>query len=82
MKCQDRGFDTPLLNKTLFRKIRYFMGGKVGLLLILLMLLLLLLLLLQVSLLLSGGAPLSGDTHSLCRTCMSTTIMQVGQEQE
>ena len=33
MKWQDRGFDTPLLNKTLFRKIRYFLGGKVRLML-------------------------------------------------
>lgn len=33
MKWQDRGFDTPLLNKTLFRKIRYFLGGRVRLLL-------------------------------------------------
>ena len=47
-KWQDRGFDTPLLNKTLFRKIRYFLGGRVRLLL-------------------SGGAPLAADTHSLTR---------------
>jgi len=33
MKWQDRGFDTPLLNKTLFRRIRYFLGGKVRVLL-------------------------------------------------
>ena len=33
MKWQDRGFDTPLLNKTLFRKIRYFLCGKVRLML-------------------------------------------------
>lgn len=33
MKWQDRGFDTPLLNKTIFRKIRYFLGGKVRLML-------------------------------------------------
>ena len=33
MKWQDRGFDTPLLNKTLFRKIRYFLGGRVRLML-------------------------------------------------
>ncbi|XP_040582204.1 long-chain-fatty-acid--CoA ligase 4 [Lepeophtheirus salmonis] len=32
MKWQDRGFDTPLLNKTLFRKVRYFIGGRVRLL--------------------------------------------------
>ena len=57
MKWQDRGFDTPILNKTLFRKIRYFLGGRVRVLL-------------------SGGAPLSGDTMSLCRTCLSTPIMQ------
>jgi len=57
MKWQDRGFDTPILNKTLFRKIRYFLGGRVRVLL-------------------SGGAPLSADTHSLCRTCLSTPIMQ------
>ena len=54
---QDRGFDTPLLNKTLFRKIRYFLGGRVRLLL-------------------SGGAPLSPDTHSLSRTCLCLPVMQ------
>jgi len=57
MKWQDRGFDTPLLNKTLFRKIRYFLGGRVRLLL-------------------SGGAPLSPDTHSLVRTCLCVPLMQ------
>ena len=53
---QDRGFDTPFLNKTLFRKIRYFLGGRVRLLL-------------------SGGAPLSPDTHSLARTCLCLPVM-------
>merc|ERR1719150_1317987 len=57
MKWQDRGFDTPLLNKTLFRRIRYFLGGKVRLLL-------------------SGGAPLSPETHSLVRTCLCVPLMQ------
>merc|ERR1719427_2290945 len=57
MKWQDRGFDTPLLNKTLFRRIRYFLGGKVRVLL-------------------SGGAPLASDTHSLCRTCLSMPVIQ------
>jgi len=57
MKWQDRGFDTPLLNKTLFRKIRYFLGGRVRLML-------------------SGGAPLSPDTHSLTRTCLCVPLMQ------
>jgi len=57
MKWQDRGFDTPILNKTLFRKIRYFLGGRVRLLL-------------------SGGAPLSPDTHSLVRTCLCVPLMQ------
>jgi len=57
MKWQDRGFDTPLLNKTLFRKIRYFLGGRVRLML-------------------SGGAPLSPDTHSLTRTCICVPLMQ------
>ncbi|XP_071749792.1 long-chain-fatty-acid--CoA ligase 4 [Lepeophtheirus salmonis] len=33
IKWQDRGFDTPLLNKTLFRTVRYFLGGRVRLLL-------------------------------------------------
>lgn len=57
LKWQDRGFDTPLLNKTLFRRIRYFLGGRVRTLL-------------------SGGAPLSSDTHLLCSTCLSMPIMQ------
>jgi len=50
-------FDTPFLNKTLFRKIRYFLGGRVRLML-------------------SGGAPLSPDTHSLTRTCLCVPLMQ------
>ena len=33
MKWQDRGFDTPILNKTVFRVIRYFLGGRVRLML-------------------------------------------------
>jgi len=33
MKWQNRGFDTPILNKTLFRRIRYFLGGRVRVLL-------------------------------------------------
>lgn len=57
MKWQDRGFDTPLLNKTLFRRIRYFLGGRVRLML-------------------SGGAPLSPDTHSLTRTCICVPLIQ------
>ena len=43
-----RGFGAPLLNKTLFRKMPDFLGGRVRLLL-------------------SGGAPLAADTHSLTR---------------
>jgi len=57
LKWQDRGFDTPLLNKTIFRKIRYFLGGKVRRML-------------------SGGAPLAEDTHSLARTCLCVPVMQ------
>lgn len=57
MKWQDRGFDTPILNKTVFRVIRYFLGGRV-------------------KLMLSGGAPLSPDTHSLTRTCLCVPLMQ------
>jgi len=57
MKWQDRGFDTPILNKTVFRVIRYFLGGRVRLML-------------------SGGAPLSPDTHSLTRTCLCVPLMQ------
>jgi long-chain acyl-CoA synthetase len=56
-KWQDRGFDTPLLNKTLFRKIRYFLGGRVRLML-------------------SGGAPLSPETHALTRTCLCVPLLQ------
>jgi len=41
----------------LFRKIRYFLGGRVRLLL-------------------SGGAPLSPETHSLVRTCICVPLMQ------
>jgi long-chain acyl-CoA synthetase len=57
MKWQDRGFDTPILNKTVFRVIRYFLGGRLRLML-------------------SGGAPLSPDTHSLTRTCLCVPLMQ------
>lgn len=57
LKWQDRGFDTPILNKTVFRKIRYFLGGRVRLML-------------------SGGAPLSPDTHNLARTVICVPLMQ------
>ena len=57
IKWTERGFDTPLLNKTLFRKIRYFMGGRVRMMI-------------------SGGAPLSPDTHSLTRTCLCLPVIQ------
>ena len=33
MKWLDRGVDTPILNKTVFRVIRYFLGGRVRLML-------------------------------------------------
>jgi long-chain acyl-CoA synthetase len=39
------------------RVIRYFLGGRVRLML-------------------SGGAPLSPDTHSLTRTCLCVPLMQ------
>ena len=57
LKWQDRGFDTPILNKTVFRRIRYFLGGRVRLML-------------------SGGAPLSPDTHNLARTVICVPLMQ------
>ena len=57
IKWNARGFDTPFLNKTLFRTIRYFVGGRVRLML-------------------SGGAPLSPDTHSLTQTCLCVPVMQ------
>ena len=57
IKWHDRGFDTPLLNKTLFRKIRYTIGGRVRKII-------------------SGGAPLSPDTHSLTRACLCAPVMQ------
>ena len=57
IKWHDRGFDTPLLNKTLFRKICHTIGGRVRMII-------------------SGGAPLSPDTHSLTRTCLCAPVMQ------
>ncbi|CAH2988990.1 unnamed protein product [Chilo suppressalis] len=51
-----RGYDTPILNKLMFTKIRGLLGGRIRLML-------------------SGGAPLSPDTHAQLRICLCADIV-------
>ncbi|XP_075992790.1 acyl-CoA synthetase long-chain isoform X2 [Anticarsia gemmatalis] len=51
-----RGYDTPILNKIMFSKVRSLLGG-------------------QVRLMISGGAPLSPDTHAQVRICLCCSVV-------
>ncbi|CAB3237682.1 unnamed protein product [Arctia plantaginis] len=51
-----RGYDTPLLNKIMFSKVRALLGGRVRLMI-------------------SGGAPLSPDTHAQVRICLCCDVI-------
>ncbi|KAH8416743.1 hypothetical protein KR222_000814 [Zaprionus bogoriensis] len=57
VKWVNRGFQTPLLDHLVFRRMAKLMGGRVRLIL-------------------SGGAPLSADTHELIKTCMCLNLVQ------
>ncbi|KAI5636047.1 AMP-binding enzyme domain-containing protein [Phthorimaea operculella] len=51
-----RGYDTPILNRLMFTKVRALLGGKVRLMI-------------------SGGAPLSPDTHTQVRICLCCDVV-------
>lgn len=51
-----RGYDTPLLNKLMFSRIRQLLGGRVRMMI-------------------SGGAPLSPDTHAQVRICLCCDVV-------
>ncbi|KAF9410414.1 hypothetical protein HW555_010495 [Spodoptera exigua] len=51
-----RGYDTPLLNKLMFARIRGLLGGRVRMMI-------------------SGGAPLSPDTHAQVRICLCCSVV-------
>lgn len=52
-----RGFDTPLINRLIFKKPRELLGGRVRMIM-------------------SGGAPLSPDTHELIKVCLCVKVIQ------
>ncbi|KAL0849640.1 hypothetical protein ABMA28_013897 [Loxostege sticticalis] len=51
-----RGYDTPLLNRVMFSKVRGLLGGRLRLML-------------------SGGAPLSPDTHAQLKICLCSDVV-------
>lgn len=51
-----RGYDTPVLNKIMFGRVRALLGGRVRLMI-------------------SGGAPLSPDTHGQVRICLCCDVV-------
>ncbi|KAL0895200.1 hypothetical protein ABMA27_013641, partial [Loxostege sticticalis] len=51
-----RGYDTPLLNRVMFSKVRGLLGGRLRLML-------------------SGGAPLSPDTHAQLKICLCCDVV-------
>ncbi|XP_049868981.1 long-chain-fatty-acid--CoA ligase 4 isoform X2 [Pectinophora gossypiella] len=51
-----RGYDTPILNKIMFTRVRALLGGRVRLMI-------------------SGGAPLSPDTHTQVRVCLCCDVV-------
>lgn len=51
-----RGYDTPILNKLMFSRIRGLLGGRVRMMI-------------------SGGAPLSPDTHGQVRICLCCDVV-------
>lgn len=56
-KWHRRGYQTPILDKIIFKKIAKLLGGKIRLLI-------------------SGGAPLSADTHEQIRLCLCVDMCQ------
>lgn len=57
VKWHRRGYQTPLLNAIIFKKVSALLGGKMRLLI-------------------SGGAPLSADTHEQIRLCLCVDMLQ------
>uniref|UniRef100_A0A0K8TNA5 long-chain-fatty-acid--CoA ligase n=1 Tax=Tabanus bromius TaxID=304241 RepID=A0A0K8TNA5_TABBR len=56
-KWTARGYQTPLLDMIIFKKIARLMGGRVRIMM-------------------SGGAPLSPDTHEQIKTCLCVELIQ------
>lgn len=56
-KWVSRGYQTPLWDSLIFKKISKLMGGRVRVIL-------------------SGGAPLSPDTHEQIKTCLCVDVIQ------
>ncbi|XP_018324557.1 long-chain-fatty-acid--CoA ligase 4 isoform X2 [Agrilus planipennis] len=52
-----RGYQTPLIDRLIFRKVRELVGGRVRLVV-------------------SGGAPLSPDTHEQIKVCLCVQVIQ------
>ncbi|KAH8399352.1 hypothetical protein KR215_008220 [Drosophila sulfurigaster] len=57
VKWIQRGYQTPLIDKLVFKKVAKLMGGKVRIIM-------------------SGGAPLSSDTHEQIKTCLCVDLIQ------
>lgn len=55
-KWMKRGYDTPFLNRLIFRKVASLLGGRMRLMI-------------------SGGAPLSPDTHAQIRICLCCDVV-------
>lgn len=51
-----RGYDTPVLNRVMFRRARQLLGGRLRIMI-------------------SGGAPLSPDTHHQVRVCLCCDVV-------
>ncbi|CAH0557572.1 unnamed protein product [Brassicogethes aeneus] len=57
VKWTNRGYETPLVDKVVFKPVRELMGGRMRLVI-------------------SGGAPLSPETHEQINCCLCVTIIQ------
>ncbi|KAI8123759.1 Long-chain-fatty-acid--CoA ligase 4 [Lucilia cuprina] len=57
VKWFQRGYETPLIDKMVFKKVAKLMGGRVRIMM-------------------SGGAPLSPDTHEQIKTCLCVDLIQ------
>jgi len=57
MAASERGEETPIMDRLIFRNVRNLIGGRVRVIL-------------------SGGAPLSPETHQYIRTCMGCPVLQ------
>lgn len=57
VKWTQRGYQTPLIDRLVFKKVAKLMGGRVRLIM-------------------SGGAPLSPDTHEQIQICLCANVIQ------